>query len=281
MIYLNGQKLDFKTFPNGETLVDGEQIFPKFRRAAANLITLKYENDSDLIRLMFLKRHLDNNGAAISDLRILYMPYSRMDRVEGNSVFTLKYVSEFINSLNFESITVLEPHSDVTMALLDKASSVYPTFDLVLLAMDKIGFNPELDYLMFPDVGAAKRYSKIGDYKTLIGNKVREFATGKIIKYDILGAEDTLFGTKVIIVDDLCSYGGTFYRKDNEGVETGAAAELKKLGAAEIYLVVAHAEFSIYEGSIFTGESPVDKVFTTNSIIELDSNEKLEVLDII
>lgn len=285
MIYLNGQKLDFKTFPNGETLVNGDQIKNIVLYDLVNTIHFKYENDSDLIKLLFVKKHLDNIECGLTELFITYMPYSRMDRVEGDSVFTLKYISEFINNLKFDYVTAVEPHSDVMMALLDRAVAYYPTFELVPRVMERVGFNPELDYLMFPDQGSMKRYSKIGNFKTLVGYKSRDFSTGKITKLDVIGAEDTLYGAKVIIVDDLCSYGGTFYKKaieDDKEVESGAAYELKKLGAAEIYLVVTHAEEAIYKGSVLTKNSPIDKVFTTNTIIsDVTIEPKLEVFNII
>ena len=89
MIKLNGTELVFKTFPNGETLVDGDAITALM--AEQNTLAFKYENDSDLIKLMFVKQYLDSRKVH-ADLTIAYMPYSRMDRIEGASVFTLKYV---------------------------------------------------------------------------------------------------------------------------------------------------------------------------------------------
>jgi ribose-phosphate pyrophosphokinase len=205
-----------------------------------------------------------------------------MDRTKTNEdVFTLKYVSEFINSLKFDQVTVVEPHSDVTMALLDKAEARYPTDWLLNAAISEVNFDFADDYLFFPDAGAQKRYGQKIGFNQLVGFKDRDWKTGKINSLTVVGDTSLLAGKKVIIVDDLCSYGGTFYGKDNEGKEFGAAAELKKLGAAEIYLVVAHAENAIFEGKILTGASPIDKVFTTNSIIELGDMEQLKVFNIL
>jgi ribose-phosphate pyrophosphokinase len=289
MILINSQKLDFTTFPNGETKVDGKQIDSFLCNVIDsywNTVTLKYENDSDLVKLMFVKKHLDDFPFSCStakiELVITYMPYSRMDRTKTNEdVFTLKYVSEFINSLKFDQVTVVEPHSDVTMALLDKAEARYPTDWLLNAAISEVNFDFADDYLFFPDAGAQKRYGQKIGFNQLVGFKDRDWKTGKINSLTVVGDTSLLAGKKVIIVDDLCSYGGTFYGKDNEGKEFGAAAELKKLGAAEIYLVVAHAENAIFEGKILTGASPIDKVFTTNSIIELGDMEQLKVFNIL
>lgn len=261
MIKLNGAILDFKTFPNGETRVDGGQILHALRDSGWNHIGFKYENDSDLIKLMFLKRFLDNTEARNTKiiLDIAYMPYSRMDRVEGESVFTLKYVSEFINSLKFDEVDIFEPHSDVTCALVDKSIAHYPTIELLRQVVHKVGFNKDVDYLFFPDAGAQKRYSKVEGYKQIVGYKDRDFATGRIKSLDVVGLKGDLSESKVVIIDDLCSYGGTFDL---------SATKLKELGAQEIYLIVAHCEKVVRQGKLLHPDHPITKIFTTNSIID-------------
>ena len=119
MILLDSHQINFKKFPNGETLVDGEEIYRFFK----GNVTIKYEDDSDLIKLMFVKKYLDERDYQ-ANLEIYYMPYSRMDRKEGDSFFTLKYISQFINSLNFNKIKIYEPHSDVCMALIDNSNAL-------------------------------------------------------------------------------------------------------------------------------------------------------------
>ncbi|WP_020620301.1 ribose-phosphate pyrophosphokinase [Paenibacillus daejeonensis] len=266
MLKLNGQELTFHTFPNGETLVDGEQIL-----AAAGekqVVEFKYATDGDLIQLMFLKRYLDERRLAAT-LIIYYMPYSRMDRVEGASAFTLKYTTEFINALGFERVQVIEPHSDVTTALLDRAEASYPSLELLEDVIARTGFDREHDVLFFPDAGAQKRYSRLHGYRELVGFKVRDFQTGTIQRLDVIGeAPET--GFKAIIVDDLCSYGGTFLL---------SAEKLKELGAAEIYLLVAHCETSIHKGKLLDS-GLIDKVFTTNTILDEPGHDLIHIYPI-
>lgn len=266
MIKLNGRVLNFKTFPNGETLIDHLEILDVARKFEFNAVIFKYENDSDLIKLMFLKRYLEDYNINNVLLTIYYMPYSRMDRTENGSVFTLKYVSEFINNLNFYSVNIIEPHSDVTPALINKSSSYFVTFDIIKRVTNAVKFNKDNDFLLFPDATAQKRYGKVNGFKQLVGNKKRNFATGKIDSLEISGADD-LTDCKVIIWDDLSSYGGTFL---------WSAEKLKELGASEIYLVVGHAENSIYDGKIFDTDL-INKVYTTNTIIEGRENKKIRI----
>jgi len=260
MIKLNGKEVEFKTFPNGETRLVHESIVDS--SDAINEVIFKYENDSDLIKLMFLKKYLDASSWKKVGLLITYMPYSRMDRSENSSPFTLKYVSEFINNLNFQNVTVIEPHSDVTPALLNDVESLYINFELIKNVMKEVGFNPEEDYLMFPDSGAAKRYSKMKVKNELVGHKHRNFGTGRIESLEVVGSEVNN-PSKVIIVDDLSSYGGTFLM---------SGKKLKELGFKEIYLLVGHAENSVFKGDLLKDDSPITKVFTTDSILTEQSN---------
>lgn len=237
MIYLNGEELLFGTFPNGETNVNGEQIHRLMEASKGAEVIFKFENDGDLIRLLFLKDCLDEQRKK-ANLLIAYMPYSRMDRKEGTSVFTLKSVTKFINNMNFELVTVIEPHSDVTPALLDRCNVKFPTMAVMNKVIQMIGFDQAKDCLFFPDAGAAKRYGKFEEvkgFKQLVGHKQRDFATGKLGNLQVMGTPDQP-GFKAVIIDDLSSYGGTF---------RSSAEELRKLGASEVYLIVTHAENAI------------------------------------
>lgn len=266
MIELNGMLVNYSQFPNGETCVNGQQIKNLIDTKDVNKVNFKYENDGDLIKLMFLKKHLDSMKVK-TRLKIMYMPYSRMDRVEGSSVFTLKYVTEFINQLGFTEVIVFEPHSDVTPDLLDRCEPVYVTKHLIYEAMQIVGFDKDKDYLFLPDAGAAKRYT-IKGYKHLKGDKRRNFVSGEIEGLDIIGEMEE--GAKVIIMDDLCSFGGTFMR---------SAKKLKELGASEVYLVVTHCENSIHKGKIPT-DDVIDGVFATDTIISESDCEKIHIIKI-
>lgn len=252
MIYVNGQELIIDKFPNGESMIKTNQ-FTEVKQHYQ--IEVRFEDDSDLMKLYMLKKHLDNEDK-LCRLIISYMPYSRMDRTKDEFIFTLKYVCQFINDLNFYKVTITEPHSDVTEALLDRCE-VYmiarKLFDWV-----NVCSSPNT-ILFFPDAGALKRYSSLFKDVTLPiawGNKHRDFSTGKITHMEIMDAPKDFY--RVIIVDDLCSYGGTFMM---------AGKALKELGAKDIYLCVAHCEKSITKGDIFNTDI-ITQVITTNSIIQ-------------
>lgn len=265
MIKLNGVKVDTFHFPNNE-LGFKSSIFPqaKFNDTRGNKIDVQtlelyYDSDSDLLTLLFVRNHLRTFPF---DLHIPYFPYSRMDRTENNSVFTLKSVAELINSMNFDRVFIDEPHSDVVMALVNNAIAINRTEELFEEMCATTG-DWRSGYIYYPDAGAEKRYSKrIKHDKVLVGMKTRDFATGKITGLQVHGDQD-LKGAPVVILDDLCSKGGTFV--------LGAKA-LKERNAGNIILVVAHCENAIYDGEILSC-GLFHKVYTTDNLLTRDMSE--------
>ena len=255
MIKVNGYPIEITKFPNGESLIKrnfAKHLVEDYR------VSLKFESDADIMHLAMIKHEIDEvNGKAT--LIIPYVPYSRMDRTEGKNVFTLKAICKLINSLNFKEVHILEPHSDVCVALLDRVVPYEYTIRTLLpkaLKETNLDLNGN-DYLVFPDGGAEKRYSKqVGCKNILTAIKHRDFATGDIKSLEIIG--EAKEGFNAIIVDDLCSRGGTFMLTANK---------LKEMGANNIYLVVTHCESTILEGDVLKDYSPINKVFTTNSLI--------------
>lgn len=273
MIYINKEPLLIEAFPNGESKI----ILPHIKPGKNVSVKLHYENDADLFHLYLVKKELDEIGTAYTPLDVHYFPYSRMDRKEGQEVFTLKHVTSFINELNFSNVIIHEPHSDVTPALLDRVI-VHNMSSLLFKRyfIDSHDFNED-DVLVFPDAGAQKRYgSQIPSKHTLVGHKRRDWETGEILSFELVG--DVPVHGRAVIIDDLSSYGGTF-------MHTGR--KLREMGFQEIYLIVAHAEKTILERGLLDDNSPIDKVFTTNSIISKDDikwkassyREKIEILN--
>ena len=123
--------------------------------------------------------------------------------------------------------------------------------------------------MFYPDEGASKRYSGMVELPYAFGIKKRDWKTGQILGLDVVDNGISLSGKKILIIDDICSRGGTFYH---------SARKLKELGVGDIYLYISHCENTILEGEVLTSEL-IEKVFTTNSIFtkESDKIEKFEL----
>lgn len=257
MIWINGQVLEIKRFPDGEVNIAGTNPLNCVGVSSGMTLTWKWESDSDLITLLLLKKRYP----FLNTLNILFLPYSREDRdAEGGSNCSLRYIGEFVQSLGFGHINVVDPHSDLTLAYLGiKAHSSYPVVEFTQ-AIQGI----EKPIIMFPDAGAQKRYGKLwGSFEHIVGHKTRDFYTGKITGYEVAGGEMVNL-RNIVIVDDLCSYGGTFMAAGNELRE--------HFDPRSITLLVTHCEYSIFKGSIFEPETPINRVITTDSIITEESS---------
>lgn len=266
-----------KHFPDGTLHID-------LPIEEVTTIRWDYESDAELFTLICLKKHYDQFSDNI-ELYMPYIPHARMDRVKNASdVFTLKHFCEIINFLNFSCVTVFDAHSNVSLALLDRVCQI--PFDealhqiltaLVYTIGKDIGHcTREKVYenliFFFPDEGAMKRYSGYANLPYAFGMKKRDWSTGKIEGLQVINSE-IVKGKNVLIIDDICSRGGTFLH---------SAKALKELGAENIYLYVSHAEDTMVDGEMYNTPGLVDRIYTTNTIFhkEKDVRDKVEIIRI-
>lgn len=266
MIFVNGKQVEFTSFPDGTTSF-------RFDTGNALIYDVKwlYDGDHECILVWHLTNHIrtNSNRAAQINLIMPYIPNARMDRVKsGDEVFTLKWFADFINALEFDSVTAYDPHSSVSEALINNFKAVGVTRCVEEFVVKDIHstFCKRDILFCYPDEGASKRYSAQieGDY--VFGIKHRDWRTGKIQKLELVGAEKVK-GRTVLIVDDICSRGGTF---------THTAKALKEAGAASIFLYVTHCENTIRDGSVLT-DGLITHVYTSDSIFR-GEHEKVTVI---
>lgn len=277
MLLLNNKPVEFITFPNKETRLDLDEslLQPSF-----NEVIWKFEDNSSIMELLLLNDilvryfndtyHIDPHW----NLYIPYMPYSRMDRInENTTAFSLDvFLDKIISTLTCKYVYILDPHSPKTLELAENHTMFK---DLSIKEYDwslakQVIKDNNIDItnhiFVFPDKGAAQRYN-MSDYpNTIVLDKVRDFATGKIESI-VIGTENISHAltneSKIFFVDDLCSYGGTFV--------LGLKA-LRNAGYNQpANLIVSHSEEGLLLGDVL---SVFDKVYTTESILVTD-NEKV------
>lgn len=250
MIKINGSEIRLGRFPD-KTLALRIDEQPRSHA----VIGWYYDGDEECMAIWNIVHHLRNLYPPIEiDLVLPYIPNARMDRVKNdNEVFTLKWFAEFVNYLRFENVYVLDAHSNVSLALIDRVVSL-STVDYVNHALEYIDNSANILFC-YPDEGSAKRNSELYERDYVFGIKHRDWETGKIERLEITSPEK-VSGRDVLIVDDICSKGGTF---------TYTAKALKVAGANKIYLYVSHCEDTIFNGDVLT-DGLISHVFTTNSI---------------
>lgn len=261
MIICNGKKIELNHFPDGTLLM--KELAPDTEKV---ILTWLFESNEELVGLYFFTKHLQVKGIKDIELELPYIPNARQDRVKApEDVFTLKYFAEMINSLGYSKVTVLDPHSYVSEALIDNIEIQSPKKYVERVLRE---ISQEKDVLLFyPDEGAMKRYSAMFDCPYVFGIKKRDWTTGQIQGLEVSGQTELIKESTILIVDDICSRGGTFYH---------SAKALKELGAKQVYVYISHCENTILEGELLQGDL-VEKVYTTNSIFT-KSHERVKVL---
>jgi ribose-phosphate pyrophosphokinase len=185
-----------------------------------------------------------------------------MDRIKTDTEnFALKVFANWINGLGFDRIFVENVHSNVSNALVNNIVDSLPDYDIKTITKDY-----DFDVIFFPDEGACKRYKDMGAIKELglpiaFGIKNRDWKTGEILNLDVMGAY--VKAKKVLIIDDICSKGFTFYY---------SGMKLRELGASDVRLYVTHCEDTIRGGKILDTDV-VSKVYTTDSICHYDGDK--------
>lgn len=274
MLELNGKVIELNHFPDGTLKMNIDlDEYNKIWTIDGHSIYWKFENNEELIALIYLVKHIRSFSKYVPiNLCMKYIPNARMDRVQNNDdVFTLKYFCEIINSLNFENVSVLDPHSSVSEALINNINILSLRF-ILNNVLTEIG-NKNIN-VYFPDASAKKKYEDLfKGFKTIYGVKHRDWETGKIQGLEVITNGIDLKDKTVLMWDDIISYGGSMYY---------SALKLKELGVDKIYAYASHTENSILDkekGSLIKllEDGTVERLFTTSSLFT-GKHEKISVL---
>jgi ribose-phosphate pyrophosphokinase len=258
-----------RTYPSGEPLVgfpiDGfEADSFHFDKVLLRPVTML-----DFMGGLFFVDALMERGADPVELILPFVPGARQDRMNdaGDFLFTAKSVAKEINARGFRKVTVIDPHSEVTPALIDRCHVIHAheciwRKRLWVMMGNPPGPHRSVDYfaVISPDSGAEKRAGAVAKrfgIPMLHGWKTRDVATGSITGFG-LERSTTLVSPdspaqKVLVVDDICDGGGTF---------VGLAAVLKERGL-RADLFVSHGLFSQGTSKLL---EHYEKLFTTDSI---------------
>jgi ribose-phosphate pyrophosphokinase len=280
-----GIQFKISKFPDGQqdvTITNVEEIEKcSYHRSVTIKSTLSSFKDLELIicataslkRLKFKEIHL-------------YVPYiigARSDRkfVEGGNSYVKDVIAPIINSQNYESVTCIDPHSDVLEACIDRLeiinnnelfSFALKNYFIEEKNLDQSDFSKFI--LVSPDAGSMKKIYKLSDFINYKGDIVvcskHRDENGKLSKtiVPITSEQHTMLHKgpykDFFIIDDICDGGRTFIN---------IAKEIKEYfhesGCSEsnIYLVVTHGIFSagLYELSKY-----FKRIYCTNSFSDVN-----------
>ncbi len=255
---INPQASDiaYKTlvFPDGQPHIvlnlDKNAVYTE-----GSLVVARIANPTDLFTVLMAKDVLETQGFEHIDLTISYLMAARMDRqMTDGEPFSLRIVAAILNQAGFRRISIFDPHSDVSTALILRSKAI-SNEAFVGKCLDHFYQNQERgDYaLMSPDAGALKKIYKVAQFvdapSVIECSKKRDVKTGHLSGFHTDMAD--FHGKTCFIVDDICDGGGTF---------VGLAALLKSRNAGKIVLIVSHGIFS--KGFDLAN---IDAIYTTDS----------------
>jgi ribose-phosphate pyrophosphokinase len=260
-------KYKISKFPDGQQTVDIEWI----GNTDSVVIDSRMNSFLDVELIVCANQALKNAGVKNVGLHVPYFLGARSDRKfqEGGSNYLKQVICPIINSQNFFTVIVLDPHSDVLEACLNNYEKI-DNHLLVKQALTLIDNKNNARYhvcLVSPDAGAYKKIFDVAQEFRIdniaTATKVRDLKTGKILHTEIPNLPVTLAEDfKYVIVDDICDGGRTF-------VELAKAIREQR-PTAELYLVVTHGIFS--SGFEALGEY-FEGIYTTNSIKEQEDTD--------
>lgn len=243
------------TFSGGEPHI---RIIDEMDSEEHLMITTRIRSFNDMGPLLLAVDALRRMECKHIELLIPYFPGARQDRLMmSGEPLTVKVYADLINALNLDRVHILDPHSDVTPALLNRVR-VITNHQLV----EHITRDFKEFYLISPDGGALKRVYNLarhlGGCPVVEGTKHRNVMTGELSHFGI--NEDNLEDKTCVVVDDICDGGGTFI---------GLAAELKRHNAGSLILIVTHGIFSRGAEEL---NKVYDKIYCTDSFQTLNDD---------
>ena len=247
---------------------------PPFKEAGFDgnvCVTARVASSDDIMSLMLVADALERIPEVKTKCLFLpFMPYARQDHIvaEGEAL-SLKVIGRMINSCNWDKVTVFDPHSDVTAALIEH---IEVTTNIKLV--QKVLEGKSNYWLLSPDGGAYKKVGKLADEigyerQVIVCGKVRDPRPehkGKIMGMHV--PEMDYQGLDVYMLDDIIEGGRTFI---------GIATELQKRNAGKIYLIVSHPVLSWGDTEV---RKHLDGIFTTDSFVPVGTYDKDFVTEI-
>lgn len=258
-------------YPSGEPLIKtvSDKSTKYFPTSATIKILLRPKSMDAFMATMFLVDANTERGYPIPHLIFPFALGARQDRLNpsGDMLFTAKSIAKEINMRNFPSVTVVDCHSEVLPALIDRCRNVHlesfiDPSKIFNILNDGKDIRRKYDGVISPDAGADKRATAVAQklgVPLYHGWKKRDVTTGALTGF---GVETLPVYTKngcpqFLIVDDICDGGGTFI---------GLAKHIKEYIVANcnIDLLVTHGLFSKGVADL---RAFFNTIYTTDSII--------------
>lgn len=268
-------KYEILRFPDGQQDIKITSYNELNRFPDSIEIISRFNSFKDLELIICANAALRNIDLKVINLYIPYLLGARSDRkfVKGGTSYLRDVIAPIINSLGFSSVTVMDPHSDVTEALIDNIK-VISNYSIVEFALEDIYGKEENNFIwVVPDTGALKKVYNCPQSSLakdiIVCSKHRDIKTGEILYTEVPVNTKGLSKNKdFILVDDICDGGRTFIE---------IAKKIQPLIEGGIYLIVTHGIFSKGFEEL---QDYFSRIYCTNSYSDYGKHDLIKQLDI-
>lgn len=247
----------------------------ELRRFADGEITIKLEQDVDtqtiwvvaatncpaehFFELMFLLDALSRAGASIK-LLMTYFGYARQDRFFKGESLSAEVLFRCLRQFRLERTIIVHAHSVLLHLYFDFENLIL--FDFFSEAIGSA------DILIAPDAGAARFVRILGNMtnKPVIVLEKKRSKSGEV-KHQKFNTN--VRGKQVCILDDMISSGHTI---------ASAARMLADKGVRRIDVAATHGLMTDLSVAILMN-SPIEKVYVSNTIPQLVSSPQITVIN--
>lgn len=260
---VNLGKVIIETFPDGEI---GAQILESVRgRDVFVLQSIARRPSFYLMELLILVDALKRSSARSINVVISYFGYARQDRRgRGREPVTAKLVANLLEKAGVTRVLTMDLHTEQIQGFFDIPLDNLYARPVLLEAVQKLKMDKCV--VVTPDIGSirlARSFAEALKVDLAIVDKRR--VNAKQVEMSALIGD--VEGRDVLLVDDMCSTGGTLKT---------ASFVCKDAGAKRVFAAVTHG---LMVGSAFE-ESAIEKMLMTNTV-PIESGTDLSRIQIV
>jgi ribose-phosphate pyrophosphokinase len=241
-------KTVIETFPDGEI---GVSILESVRGKDVFVVqSMARHPNSYLMELLIFVDALKRSSARSIIAVIPYFGYARQDRMGmGREPITAKLVADLLQRAGVTRILTMDLHTEQIQGFFDiPVDNLYGCAELVS-AIQELGLCP--DQVVAPDVGSIKLARAFAE-KLHIDFAVIDKRRVNATKVELSALIGDVHQKRVLLIDDMCSTGGTLRT---------AASVCKSAGASAVFAAVTHG--------LFIGrfeDSGIERIIMSNTV---------------
>jgi ribose-phosphate pyrophosphokinase len=243
-------------------------------------ITLRLNSYEDYWFLSQLVDTLLHNNITLNTITIPnLLDAQHDDRFKNNQSYNVWFTVKTLENLSVicNQVNIFHPHNPQVVKALLPNSTIIDNTEFIKEVIWSINGNYPKEQLylnlkkdnltlLSTDAGGFKPLMKLADKldwqgETSSCSKSRKYVDGKSVLTQLVDKED-YNGKDILIIDDICVYGGTFI---------GLSKLLKERNCGKLYLAVSHITVPRISQQL---EDAFDGIFTTNSKYDTYEGER-------